>query len=313
MYNEKSITLYLCDILDNLKISYSIDDYGNIIVVKGKSNLYPCFSAHLDTVHVYNNGYKLFYQKEKDRTYLFAGDNDKKSVGIGGDDKCGIFACLYLLKRIDNIKIIFFSREETGGIGSSNINLDILNDCKFLASIDRWNGHDFINQYSGQGTISKSFKKAIAPILKKYNYSYNSGLFTDCFNVMERGVNLSCFNVSCGYYSHHSSNEYVDLNELYNSCLLCEEIAKLPDCYEHKYHINKFEAKEWNYPALDRRKYKFDYQDEDDKYNFNDNIPVCECCGIELLSYEHKYCSVCSPYMIDDDFNSMNRDTSYKS
>lgn len=299
MYNEKSMTLYICNILDNLNISYSIDDYGNIIAIKGKSNLYSCFVAHLDTVHIYKNGFKLFYQKEDNRTYLFAGDNDKKSVGIGGDDKCGIFVCLYLLKRIDNIKVIFFSQEESGGIGSSNINLDIFNDCKFLASVDRWNGHDFINQYNGQTTISKSFKKAIAPLLKKYDYSYNSGLFTDCFNVMERGLNLSCFNLSCGYYSHHSNNEYVDLNELYNSCLLCEELSGLPDCYEHKYNINKFGMKKWDYPAWDDRKYKFDYQKSD--YDIYDDVPVCEYCGIELAPYEHRFCSVCLPYAMDDE------------
>jgi len=316
-YNEKSMAMYICSQLDYMKIKYSIDDYGNIIAVKGKSNLYPCFVSHLDTVHLYQNGFKLLYQKEKDRTYLFACDNNKKSVGIGGDDKCGIFVCLYLLKRIDNIKVVFFSQEETGGIGSSNINLNIFDDCKFICSVDRWNGHDFIDKYNGMSTISAKMKKHISNLLKKYDYSSNSGLFTDCFNVMERGVNLSCFNLSCGYYSHHSSNEYVDLNELYNACLLCAEIAILPDKYEHKFKTKKYSVGKWdewdkicaNKLTLDKYDYKFpDYGDKD----FNDNVPTCDNCGLELFWYEHKYCSSCVSYMKeDDDFYELLKDNRY--
>ena len=304
IYNETSISMYLCHILDKTKIPYIVDDYGNIIATKGESSLYPCFCSHLDTVHLYPNGFKLLYQEEKNRKYLFACDNNKKSVGIGGDDKCGIFVCLYLLKRIDNIKVIFFSQEETGGIGSSNIDLKVFDDCKFLASIDRWNGHDFIDKYNNETTISNTLKKQISSLLKKYDYFSNYGLFTDCFNIMERGIDLSCFNLSCGYYSHHSQNEYVDLNELYNACLLCEEIAQLPDRYGHKFKVKKFNVGKWDdyHAKWDNWKYdSFDYKkpSKDDK-DFNDNAPSCENCGLELLYYEKKYCTSCASYMLSD-------------
>jgi putative aminopeptidase FrvX len=39
-------------------------------------------------------------------------------TGIGGDDKCGVYACLELLKELPNLKAAFFVSEETGCHGS---------------------------------------------------------------------------------------------------------------------------------------------------------------------------------------------------
>jgi hypothetical protein len=285
LYNEASISIYICGELRKLKIPYSIDSYGNIIVTKGNAP-FNCFCAHLDTVHIYNNGFNLYSYEQSGHKYFKARDNDKKTIGIGGDDKNGIFVCLYLLSVIEDIKVIFFSCEESGGTGSGNINLNVFDDCKFLGGVDRWNGHDFINKYGGNYTISKDFSKDIKPLLKKYDYSFNSGLFTDSFNIMERGINISCFNISCGYYMHHSNNEYIDLNELWNCCLLCAEICELKSIYNHIVPI-KHEIKvynDWTYSN------KWNYNEIDDS-----NIPRCKICDIELLpgEIESGYCYNC--------------------
>lgn len=300
MYDELSIGLHICKELDKLNISYSIDNFGNIIAVKGKK-LYSCFCCHLDTVHIYKNGFTLMHSKEGERDYFWARDKDKKRIGVGGDDKNGIFVCLYLLERIDNIKVIFFSQEESGGIGSSNIDINIFSDCKFLGSVDRWNGHDFINKYSGDFTISNDLKKAILPILNKYDYSFNSGLFTDSFNVMERDVNISCFNVSCGYYSHHSDSEYIDLNELYNCCLLCVELANLPKQYKHKIKkANKLSAWNWNSDDIRNKRVYNGYDIKRDDH-YIEGLRYCECCGLELFDWETgKHCTSCKSYFRDD-------------
>lgn len=333
-YNEISMSIYILGELERIGgIQYQIDDYANIIAVKGTAEFYPCFCAHLDTVHTYPNGFRLLYKKTETRKYLFAADKDDKSVGIGGDDKCGVFTCLYLLERLDHVKIIFFSQEESGGIGSSNIELEVFDDCQFLGGVDRWNGHDFVNRYSGEHTISKAFNKDIKSLLKKHGYSFNTGLFTDSFNVMERGIDLSCFNLSCGYYSHHSKNEYVDLNELYLCCMVCEELARLSDIrYDHEY--GKFSRKsfnysnlgwdysDWDYKApgwskdpvdgtwrtgapkkLKSRFYNYDDNEtvmpktEDEFYKNYDGIKNCQNCGIELLRYETVYCTPCAEFM----------------
>lgn len=230
-YNETSMSIFIVDRLREIQkesvLSYEIDTYGNILITKGDAEAFPCFCAHLDTVHTYENGFNVMEETVDGREYLYAQDDSKLRVGIGGDDKCGIFVCLHLLNALDYVKIIFFSQEESGGIGSSNIDVSFFKDCMFLGGIDRWNGKDFVNSYGGRNTISKRFNRDTAPLLDKYGYFHSSGMFTDSFNVQERGINISCFNMSCGYYAHHSNKEYVDLNELWNACLLAEELSSL--------------------------------------------------------------------------------------
>ncbi len=296
--NEKLISMYICDLFDKTRIKYEIDDLGNILVIKGKSLFYPCFCCHLDTVHSYPNGFNVFLQKNKDRDYLYSSDDKKNPVGIGGDDKCGIFVCLYLLQKIDNIKIVFFSGEESGGTGSCEIDKKFFDDCKYIAGIDRWNGHDFINSYSGNKTISKELIKAVKSILSKFDYSLNAGLFTDVFNLMSRGINLSCFNLSCGYYSHHSREEFVDLNELYNCCLLCMELCKLPDVYKFIYSKFNFSRSYWHDE-------NYNYKDKYKKHDYNsslfEGVEYCVYCGIELIQGEETFCHECRRYAEKND------------
>jgi len=230
--NETGISIYISQYLDSQNISYHVDISGNIIVTKGISQSYPCFVSHLDTVHDYENGFNIVLSKDKNN--LIAFDDDKQRVGCGGDDRNGIFTCLYLLSVVNNIKVVFFSREETGGIGSGEIDLDYFTDCSFIASIDRWGNSDFISDYSGDSSCCDDFLTRSEGIFDRYGYKQASGYFTDSFNLMGRGVDITCMNLSCGYYQHHSDKEYTCLSELWACCLLSAELCKLADTiYDH--------------------------------------------------------------------------------
>lgn len=325
-YNETSMALYICRQLEMHNIDYHIDGYGNILVTKGESEHYPCFCAHLDTVHQYKDGFNLYYATHDEHTYLYAEDDEKIRVGIGGDDKCGIFVCLHLLEVLPCVKVVFFSQEESGGIGSNNVNLEFFANCRFLGGIDRWNGSEFINRYSGDYTISKRMHNTIKDIRKRYGLEYSSGLFTDSFNVMERGIDISCFNLSCGYYAHHSSSEYVDVNELYNTCLVCEELARIEEVFKHKIPVktksyygysgsseyggkygrdlNDYNWKNSNRWGNDGWTYdgstgawtrKYDKSDIKRDISPTAAAPYGKCCmcGIELFQYEKTYCTSC--------------------
>ena len=269
--NENLISIFIAKTLDKEGLDYQIDGYGNILIEKGNAP-YPCYVAHLDTVHDYDDGFNLVIENVAGRTMLRAHDDSKKFVGVGGDDKCGIFVCLQLLKTLDSCKVVFFSREESGGIGSSNVSLGFFKDCKFIAGIDRWNGQDIITRYGGGKTVSKRFLKDTKSLLREYGYSENTGFFTDCFNLFDRDVGLSCMNISCGYYMHHSDNEYVDTNELYHCLKFCEKLSGM-GVYKHK---GDTESTFW------RKSYR-DYVD--DFY--------CKECGYMLMGAEKDYCSSC--------------------
>lgn len=283
--NETLISIKILNILTDIKdVSWNIDNFGNILITKGEASIYPCFCAHLDTVHQYANGYNIRINDN----YLTAYDNAKIQIGCGGDDKSGINNCLYILKNTPVVKIVFFSQEESGGTGSSNVNLDFFNDCAFLGGIDRWNGGDFVSSYMGTKTISKAFIKDFSKLFDKYSYKHNSGLFTDCFNVQERGLNISCFNMSCGYYAHHSDSEYVDIQEMYNSYLFALELCKVNKIYEYTPVQKLYNKHSFRYDKYYTNYNDFNYVGEEEftgKY--------CENCGTDLEPYEKNFCTYC--------------------
>ena len=274
--NEKEISIFLYNYLSEYKPV--IDSIGNIIIDKGKDIFKPVICAHLDTVHKYE-AKQLFQYISEGHKYLFSKDSEGKENGIGGDDKCGILAALYLLEKISDIKIIFFTSEESGGIGSSDLDISELNKASCIIGVDRWGNSDYCNNYMSSKATSEDFDKANKNINKKYGYKATSGLMTDAFILFERDANVSCINVSCGYYKHHTSQEIIDTNELWNCCRYLHDLIsglKYDTRYKHevqrvlKYPVtfNKYnyfdnindyylpgyksEAKTYQYDILDR-------------------------------------------------------------
>ena len=222
--NEKLMVLYLDKELRRLKLPYTIDAAGNILVTKGEAKTYPCVVSHMDTVHSFVPNFNV-YQDIDDKNTLFA-LNGKERIGVGGDDKCGVFACLYLLKTIPQIKVVFFSREEKGCAGSRAINKEFFADCRYLIQLDRRNSRDFIQAYWGKKTISHDFSSEIGLIKKKYKYKNAIGTVTDVMRLWDDRVGISCINLSCGYYQPHTNWEYVSIRGLWHSIKFTEEIIK---------------------------------------------------------------------------------------
>ena len=221
--NEKLMVLYLDKELRKLKLPYTIDAAGNILVTKGKAKTYPCVVSHMDTVHDFVPNFNV-YQDIDDNDTLFA-LNGKKRVGVGGDDKCGIFACLHLLKTIPQIKIVFFSREEKGCAGSRAIDKEFFANCRYLIQLDRRGNRDFIQTYWSKKTISHEFSSEIGLIKKKYRYKNATGTVTDVMRLWDDKIGISCINLSCGYYQPHTNWEYVSIKGLWNSVKFTEEIV----------------------------------------------------------------------------------------
>lgn len=63
---------------------YEFDDYGNLYITKGISNLYPCIVAHLDTVH--KNVDNFIIKKVGEFIMAFDGDFGLQT-GCGADDR----------------------------------------------------------------------------------------------------------------------------------------------------------------------------------------------------------------------------------
>lgn len=232
--NEWQMFGYLIKQLVGRGVKYQIDKYGNILITKGNASIYPCVVAHIDTVHDTVDGYKVIIDRGIGTAYARA-KAGQEPVGVGGDDKNGIFAVLTMLDRVENMKAVFFREEETTMAGSKNVDMAFFGDVGYIFQLDRWGRSDFIDQYFGQQSVSESAMRKIANTMSEFGYKTASGLSTDVFELFTRGIGISVANISCGYYQHHSHSEFININQLWNSIRFLEKI--ISDLGENKYDM----------------------------------------------------------------------------
>lgn len=273
---EARMVVYLVNWLQERNIYYEIDKEGNILVTKGKALFYPCIVSHMDTVHDIYDDLEVFTipLEDSNREHITCYDSNNKQLGRAGDDQCGIYACLYMLEKFDNIKAVFFTNEEGGCKGSSEINLDWFANTGYIIQLDRWGSSDFIDSYYNNPIVSKEFTVALEPLLKEYGYSSAEGVYTDSVKLASRKVGKSCVNISTGYYQHHSKEEFTDLNEFWHAIKFTENIIKLlgeteyPHTYTYtSYSTNNYSRKYNNYNHSAYSKYGSWDDDWDNDWN----------------------------------------------
>lgn len=231
---EKKMRKFIKDyIRRNIKdATYTVDKAGNLYVVKGDAQTYPCIVAHMDQVQdKHSKDFKVFGYKGK--IFGFSGDNCRME-GPGCDDKNGIWVAMKCLQKYDVMKCAFFVGEEIGCVGSSEADMSFFKDCRWVIQCDRKNGGDLITNASGTELCSKEFVRAIHP--DRFGYKETMGLMTDVMELKESGLNVSCVNMSCGYYRPHTDEEYTEQDELENCLAFVEWIVEnVRDVYPHKY------------------------------------------------------------------------------
>ena len=199
--------------------SIVMDSYGNITVKNTLANKpLPVFCCHLDTVHGSEPSPTLI---KDDVLISFNGH------GIGGDDKCGIIACLELLQKVE-CKCIFFRDEEKGCLGSKEYDTKTLKNDLFCIEIDRRNACDLIVKSGGASMCSKEFLDRVKEALPHCKEA--DGLFTDVSRLGDAEINM--LNISSGYYQPHTDKEYVVLSELQANidglAMLANNLVKKP-------------------------------------------------------------------------------------
>lgn len=195
------------------KIHY--DKYGNMYITKGKAELYPCVVAHVDQVHKYCNNFNLLQAGD----VLLAFDDVRGSqVGVGGDDKCGIYLTVRALREMKACKVVLFKNEEVGCRGSGACDISFFEDVSFIVQGDRkHNYNDCINHTNGVKTTSKDFEHAAKEVLDRHDYAFATGSCTDAGELVVRNVGCCALNLACGYFGAHSSSEIVRIS-LVDAC-----------------------------------------------------------------------------------------------
>ena len=207
-------------------------DHGNIYIVKGEADTYPCVVAHLDQVQTKHSPDFTTFEMDG-KIFGFSGRSARQE-GLGADDKNGIWVALKCLEHFDAIKVALFKEEEVGCGGSEVADMSFFTDCRFCLQADRRNGGDLITNICGP-ICSDAFIKAIKPFADDHGYKETSGMMTDVETLSDNGVGISCINISCGYYNPHTDEEYTNIVELEN-CLwfVMDIIESCTDVYPHE-------------------------------------------------------------------------------
>lgn len=260
---EESMRSFIMKWAKARKLDVVKDMRGNLYITKGVSESYPCIVAHMDEVHANRpKGFKIVVYKDN---YILGGDAEiLRPVGIGADDKNGIWCALKILEKYDAVKCAFFVQEETGCHGSQFADMKFFNDCRFVLQADRKGGNDFINDASGVQLCDSKFMGLLN--MKKYGYKPTNGLMTDVMTLKSRGLEVACANISCGYYNPHTCDEYTNFAELENCLEFMENIVEnVTEVCRHK-HIPAYGVPVY---GSNRGKYPFvDWMDEPTRKGF---------------------------------------------
>lgn len=207
--------------------------------------------AHLDTVHK---------QLPEHIVYENKGNKVSSPTGIGGDDRCGVYMILEVIKRY-NCSVLFCEDEEIGGIGAEKfVSSDVAQGLKFnyIIEFDRRGSKDAVFYNCGNDKFEEFITRDF--------YEKEYGSFSDISIIAPR-LGCAAVNLSCGYHSAHTTQEYVMMSEMRKSieeaCKILER-TKESDVFEYiaKYSYNSYNSYRGYYGGWD---------DDDDDYGYGNN------------------------------------------
>ena len=215
--------------------------YKNVIskdgflYVKGKDKI--ALTAHMDTTPSVEYGKRKLVKDVYE--YIENGNHVVHSPeGIGGDDRCGIYMIMEILKRTDlRPSIIFCEDEEIGCVGSSKFtNSKFIEDLKemyFIIELDRHGNNDLV-YYDDE---NEEFHDYVAEVT---GYVENWGSCSDISNICPK-CGVAGVNISCGYHDEHHDYETVVLEEMERT--LQTTIKLIKDGVERKERFEYIERK----------------------------------------------------------------------
>lgn len=173
------------------------------LLVKGDAPI--MLVAHLDTVHT---------EPVKQICASEGGNILMSPQGIGGDDRCGVFALVKIYQSAQ-VKpwLLFTCDEEIGGVGAdafclahSQGRLPVeLDDLKFIVEVDRRGANDAVYY----DCMNLDFEDYVS----SKGFITAQGSFSD-ISLIAPELGVAAVNLSSGYYNAHKLHEYINVSEL---------------------------------------------------------------------------------------------------
>jgi len=244
-WKEELMIQYLKDYCKEKGFKCETDDNGSVYVTKGKTEVYPCVVAHIDTVHepveMVVNEENLPNAQGEIKLSLKAYEKDTgKPTGIGGDDKAGVFICLKILEQLDNIKAFFSVAEETGCHGSNDADENFFKDVGYAIQFDSTENDTMSLTLMGVKLFEEEsdFFDSVKDIILEHGLkNWHNHPYTDTMKLKEK-FDFPCLNFAAGYYNYHTKDEYVVVDDVQNTCDMAVKI--IDTLGENKYtYIHK--------------------------------------------------------------------------
>ena len=225
--SQKNLKASLKDKLVNAGYENVISEDGFIYA---KGDVPILLTAHMDTVHK-RQCTSIEIESGEDYTILSSVD------GIGGDDRCGIYIILQVIKEYKP-SILFCEDEEIGGIGSRKFckteYIEELKELKYLIELDRASSDDAVF-YDCDNEDFTDY------ILENTKYKKAIGSFSD-ISELSPVCKVASVNLSCGYYKAHTTDEFVVFEEMEHTVDVVKDLlSKAKECEMFEY----IEAENW--------------------------------------------------------------------
>ena len=238
-YNEQLMVDFITNWLGENDIDYHVDTNNNVYATKNTGDelphgfYYPCVISHTDTVHridTINVVESILPNSQGDLKKALLAINDiGEPTGIGGDDKCGVFACLTLLKELPYLKAAFFVSEETGCHGSRKADMEFFSNVGYAIQFDAPENYMVTEKCFGSQLFDRDSEfftkidKVLTENMVLEDMDYMTHPYTDVWALRNK-FDFACINFSIGYYNYHTKNEYVIPEDVYNGIKMGREM-----------------------------------------------------------------------------------------
>jgi hypothetical protein len=203
---------------------YIVENQDGFLYAKG--TIPVLLVAHMDTVH-----------RQSVSTICKSSNNIWMAPeGIGGDDRCGIYSILQIIRHY-NCHVLFTEDEEIGCVGAKKFTKSgIKPDVNFIIELDRKGKNDCVFYSCDNPDFTK--------FIESYGFKTDFGSCSDISNVAPY-IGKAAVNLSCGYYNAHTQHEYIVIDEMWNTIRRVEHI--LDDAHKSFDYIEKKYERANNY------------------------------------------------------------------
>jgi len=222
---------------------YNVVDEDGFLYAKG--DVPVLLVAHMDTVHT----------KQCEKIYKVNGRMTSPQ-GIGGDDRCGVFIIMNLVKEL-HCSVLLCEDEEKGGVGARKFikakyaTTNEKGQAAEVRYIDEL-GVNYMVEFDRRGNNDAVFyscanEEFIDFVEDATNFKFANGSFSD-ISVLMPEAKLSAVNLSCGYYNAHCVTEYVMYDEMMDTVeaakVLIKEKCDKP--FEYVMKTTTYRAPSWS-------------------------------------------------------------------